>query len=149
MNPLKKFWAGLLTAVLMGATLLLIACQPIEKTARDAIVGAEAFLNQAKVNHPECNPALPPDHPLIVEFGPQADNNICQAIYKAIAAQNVAVEALSFYCSGSPQAGELSFNDGGECIPVRSPDLRKQLQSRLKAALFDLDGIISDLGRLL
>lgn len=87
--------------LVLCSALLLISCQPIEKTARDSIAAASGFLNQAKANHPECDPQLPGSE----------TNSICVAIWKAIDAQNFAINALEIYCAGP------EFNAGGNCQP--------------------------------
>ena len=73
----------------------LVSCQPLENTARDTIAGAKGFIEQAQRNHhDECvaNPtkAFP-----------------CQAINRAVGAQNILVDALEIYCGwtkDTPQA---------------------------------------------
>lgn len=72
----------LVVAVLM----FLAGCQPLENTARDVIAGSQGFIQKAQENHrSECQAAPAKDFP-------------CQIINRAVAAQNLAVDALAIYC---------------------------------------------------
>ncbi len=119
--------------VLLLAALLLSGCDFVRNTHR-SLTASKGFLEQAKVNHPECNPILPGDDPLIVRYGPQSENRICQAMYRAISFHHDAWLLLGEYCSYTP-----GWDAGATCRPPADEALRGVLQSRIKAKLRELD----------
>lgn len=66
----------------------------------------------------------------------------CVAINKAIAVQNLAIDALNAYCSGTPPAGAVAWTAGGPCDPVNT------LQSALTTAIANLNVLIPDIKTL-
>lgn len=138
MNQLGKTLVGYVFCLGVLVALLSTGCQPLEKSARDSIVAAQAFLTEAKHNHPECDPDLV-SGPLIDRYGPQADNPTCQTIYRAIRAQNEAVDLLDAYCGGSP------YLDGAQCLP--SAESKQQFISLLKNKIRELNLYIGQLRR--
>ena len=99
--------------------LCLTACQPLENTARDVIAGAQGFIQQAQVNHlAECQANPTKDFP-------------CQTINRAVAAQNLAIDALNVYCGF------------GKDTPAHTPcAANKSGAASLNAALDNLNRII-------
>jgi len=101
--------------------LCLAACQPFEETARDVIAGAQGFIQQAQKNHlEECRANPTKDFP-------------CGTINRAVAAQNLAVDALAVYCGF-----------GHDMSPNTSCRVNKSAAAALKASLDNLNRIISD-----
>ncbi len=119
-------------AAVVTVALALVACQPLEKTARDTIATEQGFLNKAEENHlAECQaPAA-------------AGKALCVAIKKAGLARNVAIDALELFCAGQPRPGQAAFGDGGPCSP------RPAAAAQLRAALADLERNISDVKAVL
>lgn len=109
---------------LLAITLACPPSQPLEQTARDTVATAKGYLDSAKSHHPEC--AAPAD-----ASTPQSVN--CQVIAKGVAAKDSVIDALNVYCA-SPDYS----NNGGPCVP------NKDLQSKLQAALDDLNRTITD-----
>lgn len=134
-----RLLVGYVFCLTILVALMTQGCQPIEQTARDSIVAAQAFLVEAKHNHPECNPDLPADDPLIIQYGPQTDNAICQAIYKAIRAQNESVDLLDSYCGGQ------AYLEGAQCLP--SAESKQQFIALLKNKIRELNLYIGQLRR--
>jgi hypothetical protein len=105
--------------LLFVLVIVMVACQPFEKSARDSIAGAKGFIEQAQANHgTECR-ANP-------------NTSLCGAINQAVAAQNAAIDALDLYCAGS------AWQSGGACQP------NKEAEPRVRAAIANLDRIIRD-----
>lgn len=119
-------------AILLAGTLALTACQPIEMTARDAIVVSGGFLNKAIENHDaECQAFFKDS----VDLGKSA--YVCPAIVKGVAMRNLTIDALNIYCA-SPE-----YDAGtGPCVPNRA------LRPKLEAALRDLESIVAELKAL-
>ena len=111
--------------LLLPILLLLGACDPLEKNARDSIAAAKGFIEKAQEHHASECIAMP-------------SKPLCAAITKAVAAQNVAVDALHLYCSGAPSAGNAAYDAGGPCAPS------KGVEPRLRIAIRDLDRIIAE-----
>lgn len=103
-----------------------VACGPLDQTARNVIAAGAGSLRQAQKS-----------------FGPQcsADGSkpVCVAIHDGVQAENVAIDALETYCSGTPSGGNLDFNVGGPCSPV------KGASDALQASLVDLATKLNDL----
>ena len=109
--------------LLLAATLLLVGCQPPENTARDSIAAAKGVIEQAQTEYLEICAASP-------------NERECQLINNAVAVQNLAIDALNLYCSGS------NYLAGGACQP------NKEYLPRLQEALRNLDGIIAAIKEL-
>ena len=120
----------LLMGALLVSMLLLAGCQPIEKSARDAIAGAKGVTDVLQEQYQaKC----------------QADptQSECAAINRAGAARNVAIDALEIYCAGP------GFDAGtGPCEPPRDKAAREILADKLKAAILDLQRNVGDVRRL-
>ena len=117
---------------LLLVVLLLAGCESgFYKYARDGIAASKGAIEAAQAEYMEkctTDPALPP----------------CVTINKAIDAQNLTVDALNLYCSG-PQ-WDLP---GGECDPPSSKETRAHLESRVRAALNAMSGIIAEVEGLI
>src|SRR3990172_3320525 len=120
-------------AVILLVLLAALGCQPFEMSARDSIVAAGGFIRKAQANHLDECLAFTRDG---TNLGKSAA--ICPAITKAIAAHNLAVDALNIYCA-SPDY-DLQ---GGACTPS------KALQPKLEAALRDLTAIVAEIKAVL
>jgi hypothetical protein len=120
-NRGRAFLALRMLACLLVFAVALAGCQPIEQTARDVIAGAQGFIEQAQKNHlVECRADPTKEFP-------------CRMINRAVAAQNLAVDALAVYCGFA--------KDTPPNIPCRAD---KSAAATLKAALDNLNRIISD-----
>ena len=117
---------------LLAIVLLLAGCgEGFYKYARDGIAASKGAIGAAQAEYMEkctADPSLQP----------------CITINKAIDAQNLAVDALNLYCSG-PQ-WDLP---GGECDPPSSKETRAHLESRVRAALNAMSGIIAEVEGLI
>lgn len=114
---MKRLYAVLMTAVLLLAT----GCPKLEVVARDGIASAKGVIEtQQALNLAAC----------------QADpaKEICVNINKAVAAHNVAVDALSAYCGFTESS---SATDA--CVPV------KGFEAALRGALGNLEPAIKHL----
>lgn len=98
-------------------------------TARDTIATSFGYLTWAQSNYKASCTANPAQTP-------------CVLINKAIPVNNLAIDALEFYCSGVAPAGQASFASGGPCVPVASG------LAALNAALANLGPIVADLKAL-
>jgi hypothetical protein len=113
-------------ALLLSATMILVGCQPTEMNARDAIASAKGFIDQVATNHPECNAA--------------PAGQVCVLVSRANAVKHTAIDALQLYCSGP------SFDAGtGPCQPPTDKAARDQAATKLKAAVTNLNQIVSDI----
>lgn len=101
--------------LIIALCLVCTACDPIERQAYKAVVGAKAFLDSVKQAHPEC---------------PSAQSGLCTALDRATGAKDALIDAGIAYCSGP------SFESGGACEPPKkgTPGL-DQAAAKLKAAL--------------
>lgn len=105
-----------------------------EQYARDAIAAAQGFIVQAQEHHgAECRSgcALPEIQDA------KLCRNICNAINRAVHAQNAAIDALSLYCAGP------GWGEGAPCNP--QPDFAL----RLREAVRELDRIVREVRGLL
>jgi len=121
----KRFLKGLTLSLLLLPLLGADACSSKQDVARDAIAGAKGFIEaQQEVHLASC----------------QADpaQSKCVAINKAVAAQNLAIDALQLYC-GSKEFLE----QGAACTP------NKEFEPKLQEALRDLDTIVAQVKALL
>lgn len=112
----------------------------VQHVVRDILSGYKGFLDEAKINHPECNPSLHPDHPLIVKYGPQDENKICVAIFKAIASHQATHTLLGSYCAN---ADWVIRKPEAVCTPLVAGEGLAQLQTRLFQAIADLGSLIN------
>lgn len=118
---LRKY---ILAVLLAAMAFSFYGCQKPEQTARDAIAAAKGVVETAQIKYLDACQADP-------DLGP------CVTVNKAVAAQNLAIDALNQYCSGP------GYLTGGVCNP--QPDL----QSHLEAALASLDQTIKDVEALI
>ena len=109
--------------VLLAATLLIAGCQPAENTARDSIAAAKGVIEQAQTEY-------------LATCTADSTQRPCTLINDAVAGQNLAIDVLNLYCSGS------DYLAGGACQP------NKEYQSRLLEAIRNLNGIISAIKEL-
>jgi len=116
----KAFPAMLLAIVLIAG------CTPVERTAYNTVVAAKAFLDQEKLQHPEC--ATVPG------------STICVDLAKAVAAKDLLIDAITVYCSGP------DFNAGGACnAPQKGTAAYDQAVAKLQAAIANYNQIAGDL----
>lgn len=120
----------LVTTFLM---LCLIGCPshtPLERQAYNTFVGAKAFLDKTRSQHPEC--ANGPDLP------------VCSALSKAVGAKDLLIDAAEAYCSGP------EFEKDGTCQPpTKGTPAYDQALAKLKRAIANYKQISSDLKKVL
>lgn len=109
-------------AALLALTVVLVACAPLQDTARNGIASAKGFLDSEKAAHPEC----------AVDSEAQA----CYLIKRGVAAKDATIDALEAYCGGS------AFDAGAPCTP------HSDLTDKLKSALANLNLTISDIKKV-
>lgn len=111
--------------VVIASALILTACPAIERSAYNTVVGAKAFLDKTKAQHPEC---------------PAASSTLCSDLLKATSAKDALIDAAEVYCS-SP-----SFETGGACSPpAKGTSASDQAIAKLKAAIAHYDQTAKDL----
>jgi hypothetical protein len=117
---------ALLIFVLLPSLLILTACPRLEVTARDGIATAKGFIEDQQTQHKaECTAATAKK--------PQA----CDLITQAVAAQNLAIDALELYC-----ADPAFVTQHGTCHPT------KEYQAKLQLALQNLDHTLASVKAL-
>jgi len=105
--------------------LLLIGCQPLEKSARDSISAFGGYLSAAVVKHDaECK----------ADTGNKLP--VCSVIVRAIRAQNAAMTALETYCQLTPGTGA---DPALPCSPVKSAE------AGLRAAISNLKQLSTEI----
>ncbi len=116
----KRSLAAVLLPLLV-LTLGVKGCSPLENQARNAIAGADGFLEQAQKNHlDECKANPSKDFP-------------CGMINRAGAAQNLAIDSLRVYCGYT------------KATPPNTPCVaNKSSAASLRAAIDNLNKIIAD-----
>lgn len=111
-------------AGLVACALLLTGCPPIQQIARDSIAGGKGVIEAAQI-----------------EYGPQCTANPmlsdCVLINRAIAGQNLAIDALHIYCASD------SYENGGPCTP------NKEFEPKLRQALESFERIVAEVRQLL
>lgn len=114
---------------LLVVSFFLAGCPIKPEKARDGIALAYGFIGDLQQRHLDSC---------------QKDNTqtICVAINRGIAIQRTAAEALHNYCSGTPNPGDLPYLQGGPC------SINSGYETRLSAALEDLNRIMSDLKKI-
>lgn len=110
--------------LLIFPLLILTACSPVEKQARNAAAALQGSILQAQ------------EH-----YGASCQNDpsqaICTTINKAISAQNALITAGETYCSWSPT--NPPADPKAECVPV------KELEPALRAAIANAAQFTSEL----
>lgn len=113
--------------LLLPLFLMLAGCpQPTEQTARDSIAAAHGWVSNAQATWgASC----------------RADNTQakCVSTNKLIAAEHIAADALTAYCSGPGS----TYPQGGACVPVQGS------ANALTAAVMNLNAIVNDVKSLL
>lgn len=119
---------SILTILVMGMLLITTACSPLERDAYNAIVGAKAFLDTIRSNHPEC-------------IKGQLAPGICGDITRAVAAKDTLIDAAEIYCASA------DFDaTGAQCAPpAKGTPARDQAEAKLRAALTSYDMLAGDL----
>lgn len=109
---MKKFcWFALLICAVSFA-----GCSPLESTAYQTVVSANAFTHRMKDLHPECATG--------------ATTSLCGFLSKATSAKDALIDATEIYCAGP------DFNAGGKCNPpAKGTDARTQAEAKLRAAI--------------
>lgn len=116
-----------LTLFLVPLLLVMSACAPLENIAVDGIATAKGFIEDQQTQHlAECQAA--------------PTKNVCQVINQSVAAQNLAIDALSIYCA---DAAFLADPDHAPCHPV------KDAAPKLQLALKNLSATIGNVKALL
>lgn len=111
-------------ALLLPLVLLISGCTPIERQAYNTIVGAKAFLDSMKAQHPECS---------------TSSSTLCDTIKRATYAKDALITATEIYCSG-PQ-----FEAGGVCNPpAKGTAAAQQVTAKLQAAITNYQSVESD-----
>lgn len=110
--------------------LLLVTGCDTAKTARDTIATDYGFIVTVQAQNLDSCRA-------------DSTQSKCQLINRAIAIHNSAITALNLYCEGTPVEGDAFYSDGGACSPVAGTE------SRLRAAIAELDTIVADIKLLL
>lgn len=98
-----KFRIVIVLAFLMP----LIACQPIEKNARDTSAALQGTIVAAQAKyHDSCvaNPA----------------QTVCQSINSGVSGENALITAIETYCGWSTAAPPADLN--AKCVPVKSAE---------------------------
>lgn len=123
----KRTWA-ILDALVLGTALLVSGCQPIERSARDAIAAAKGALDAYKVEY---------------KCGTAGAEPVCATITSAVAVKDLAIDALLVYCAGP------SFDAGtGPCQPSPEPDKKKVAAIKLNAVVTQLNQIMKDVNAI-
>jgi len=120
-----------LTALVLLLSSTVAACEQgqTEKWARDSIAAAKGFIEQAQTHHgEECRAACQ----LASVQDPAKCARICNAINRAVHAQNLAIDALNLYCAGPGWA------EGGAC------SAQPALEPRVREAIRELNRILAD-----
>src|SRR5262245_40186864 len=104
--------------------LLVAGCSPLERQAYNTIIGAKAFLDSMKSQHPECS---------------TANSTLCDTLKRATAGKDALITAIEVYCSG-PQ-----FEAGGACnAPAKGTPAAQQAADKLKSAIANYESLESD-----
>ncbi len=114
--------------LVIGLAFGLTACPVKPDNARDAIATAKGFLDSEAKAHAECASGLV--------------NQACDLITRGNAAKHVAIDALNQYCAGP------DFDAGGACHAPQTKNMQELLGNQLKAAIHNLNLIVSDLRAL-
>lgn len=115
--------------VVMLICVLMVACQPVERTAYDTVVASKAFLQSEYAVHPECK----------ANDAASTASTLCVDLAKAVSAKDALIDALGVYCSGS------DFTNGGACQPpVKGTPASDQATAKLKAAIAAYNQTASD-----
>lgn len=120
-------------ALLMLCAGVFAACEPgqTEKWARDSIAAAKGFIEQAQQNHGDECRAVPSCSLPTVQDAAKC-RGICNAVNRAVHAQNLAIDALNLYCAGPGWA------EGGPCNAQRA------LEPRVREAIRELNRVLAD-----
>jgi len=116
--------AKLLAVVVLAWATLGFACGPAHERAEEVVAGSYGVLTTLQDKYE-------------ATCKQDATQMPCVRINKAIAAHNLAIEALNLYCAGPGWA------EGGECTPT------KEHEPRMREAVQRLDEILKELRRLL
>ena len=110
--------------LILAVAVALAGC-PTEKDAVRTLAGSKGVIEKEMGKHGECKPPS------------TTQTAICDALNKAIPAQHAAVIALDAYCSSDDY-----LTKGGQCLPPTDPAAKKQLQTKLTAAVNNLKPFI-------
>lgn len=122
-SPVSKLGAALGLLALLLATAAPRCNQPPQEIARDSIAAAKGVIEAAQDEYQQSCQADPSQRP-------------CQFINQAVAAQNLAIDALNLYCAGSGWA------EGQPCNP------QPEFEPRLREAVNELNRIIQHVKEL-
>ena len=117
-----------LVAGLIAASLILAGCPTVASDAYKTVVAAKAFLDDQKAKH-GC--ATIGDTSVgNMQTGALKSSMVCTALFKAVAAKDLLVDAGEAYCGG-PQ-----FATGGACQPpAKGTPAEQQAAAKLATAL--------------
>ncbi len=97
--------SGILCALALAFSLAMLACQPVEKTARDTAAALSGSIVAAQTRYQgQCQQT------------PTRD--VCQLINRAVASQNALVSAVETYCGW--QVSLAPPDPNAKCRPVKS-----------------------------
>jgi hypothetical protein len=116
-------------AVLLILVVSIAGCKIDPAKARDSVAAAYGFIGDLQTKH-------------LASCTADKTQPVCVEINKAVSVQRLAASALNAYCAGPPQPGAQAYMDGGPC------SVQPGLESRLTAALQDLDNVTVDLKKL-
>jgi len=116
---MKRF----IPVLLVGA--LIVGCTSVERQAYNTVVGAKAFRDNTKKQHPECATVT---------------STVCTDLSKAVGAKDALIDAITVYCSGP------EFNSGGACNPpAKGTPAQQQAVTKLQAAIANYNQTAADL----
>lgn len=114
----------LCTITLCLLTLMTVACQPPEKTARDMSAGLKGLIEAAQAQYQVTCTATP-------------SQAVCKDINKGVQAQNLLITSLETYCGWSTTAPPPDVT--ATCVPVKSAT------TGLNAAIANANALMQEL----
>lgn len=124
MNVLKNYFRF---GAALALTIVALGCTSLEKQAYRTVVGAKAFIDAEKRQHPECVSGL--------------QSTACAYLVRATSAKDALIDALEVYCAGA------QFDQGsGPCQPpTKGTPAYVQGEAKLKAAIATYEQAEKDL----
>lgn len=120
---------------ILAIVALLAGCTPLERQAYEAVVASKAFLDSAKLKHPECAIAVAGD-----KATAPPTTMVCVDLARATAAKDTLIDAVGIYCAGP------NFNSGGKCDPpAKGTPAAVQATAKVQAALAAYNQTAGDL----
>lgn len=120
---MKRTVSIVLLAFIVGSGFV---CTPADRSAYNTVVAATAFTDKIKSQHPECAAGLV--------------TPLCADVQKAVAANNLLIDAVKIYCAGP------DFDGGGACDPPKKgTPAFQQASAKLQAAIAGYNQAETDL----